>query len=92
MNGQGGSHAGSSSGGKHGGEGEGGHDENGPPLWGDQSFTAGAGMAELRNLASFAYHNMPRHNPILSEEEALDIAVFVVDQPRPKFEKDEKPW
>jgi len=69
-----------------------GHGESGPPLWGEKSFNDGAGMSKLGNMASFAYYNMPRHNPILTEEQALDIAVWVTDQPRPKFEKDDKPW
>jgi cytochrome c len=69
-----------------------GHDENGPPLWGDNSFTDGAGMSKLENLASFAYYNMPRHNPVLTREQALDVAAYVTAQPRPKFEKDDKPW
>lgn len=68
------------------------HDESGPPLWGNKSFTDGAGMSRLENLASFAYYNMPRHNPVLSEEQALDIAAYVSDQTRPVFEKDDKPW
>ncbi|NDP22533.1 MAG: c-type cytochrome [Paludibacter sp.] len=68
------------------------HGESGPPLWGEKSFTDGAGMSKLGNMASFAYYNMPRHNPILTEEHAMDIAAWVTDQPRPKFEKDDKPW
>ncbi len=69
-----------------------GHDENGPPLWGSKSFTHGAGMARLENLASFVYYNMPRHEPDLTEEQAWDIAAYVTAQPRPEFEKDDKPW
>ena len=68
------------------------HEESGPPLWGEKSFSDGAGMSNLKNMASFAYYNMPRHNPNLTEEQALDIAAYVTDQPRPKFEKDDKPW
>lgn len=73
-------------------EAKGQHSESGPPLWGEHSFTDGAGMSELETLASFAYHNMPRHNPILTKEQALDVAVYVTDQPRPNFKKDDKPW
>ena len=92
LNGQGGAQQGKMA--KNGGHetGKKGHDENGPPLWGDKSFTDGAGMSKLENLASFAYYNMPRHDPDLSEEQALDIAAYVTAQPRPKFDKDNKPW
>jgi thiosulfate dehydrogenase len=90
-NGQGGMHTKNMKSGSH-GEGGKGHDENGPPLWGNRSFTEGAGMSKLENLASFAYYNMPRHEPDLTEEQALDIAAYVTAQPRPKFEKDDKPW
>jgi thiosulfate dehydrogenase len=69
-----------------------GPDEGGPPLWGNKSFTDGAGMSKLENFASFVHYNMPRHNPDLTEEQALDVAAYVTNQPRPKFNKDDKPW
>ncbi len=59
---------------------------------GVKSFSDGAGMSKLKNMASFAYYNMPRHNPNLTEEQALDIAAYVTDQPRPKFGKDNEAW
>jgi cytochrome c len=92
LNGQGGAQHGNMD--KNGGheKGKTGHDENGPPLWGNKSFTDGAGMSKLENLASFAYYNMPRHDPDLTKEQALDVAAYVTAQPRPKFEKDDTPW
>lgn len=56
-----------------------------PALWGPRSFNRGAGMSELRHFASFTYYNMPRQNPELTEEQALDVAAFVTQQPRPMF-------
>ncbi len=58
-----------------------------PPLWGDQSFNDGAGMATAATLSGFALQNMPRGNPNLTPEEALDVGAFVDSQPRPKFQK-----
>jgi thiosulfate dehydrogenase len=58
-----------------------------PPLWGNDSFNDGAGMARLINLADFLHSNMPHGadylDPILSVEEAWDVAAFVEKQPRP---------
>ena len=56
-----------------------------PPLWGNDSFNDGAGMHKMENLAAFAYNNMPKTNPDLTAEQALDVAAFVSAQPRPHF-------
>jgi thiosulfate dehydrogenase len=57
----------------------------GPPLWGDHSFNDAAGMSRLADFAGFTYWNMPRGNPTLTAEEALDVAAFVTSQPRAHF-------
>jgi thiosulfate dehydrogenase len=59
-----------------------------PPLWGSQSFNDGAGMARLITAARFIHDNMPAHlaspeHPVLSDEDAWDVAAFVLDHPRP---------
>jgi len=56
-----------------------------PPLWGPKSFNDGAGMNQLSTLASFIYLNMPQNNSILTEEQALDVAAFILEKPRPHF-------
>lgn len=57
-----------------------------PAVWGERSFNVGAGMTRLRTMAGFVRHNMPHDAPgTLSEQQALDIAAFVVAQPRPDF-------
>ena len=56
-----------------------------PPLWGPQSFNDGAGMARPENLSAFTYLNMPPGNPDSTEEQALDVGIFVATQPRPHF-------
>lgn len=59
-----------------------------PPLWGDNSYTDGAGLYRISNFAKFVKYNMPfgvTHNsPQLKDEEAWDVAAFVNSQPRPK--------
>jgi thiosulfate dehydrogenase len=58
-----------------------------PPLWGQDSFNDGAGMARLITIANFVHFNMPHGvdylDPFLSAEDAWDVAAYVVSQPRP---------
>jgi thiosulfate dehydrogenase len=58
-----------------------------PPLWGADSFNDGAGMARLITLANFLHSNMPHGagylNPVLSIDDAWDVAAYVEMQPRP---------
>lgn len=54
-----------------------------PPLWGKRSFNRSAGMNNLSMAAAFIYWNMPYQQPILTIEEALDVAAFITNQPRP---------
>ena len=56
-----------------------------PPLWGEKSYNSGAGMNTLPMLSSFVYYNMPYQQPVLTQEEALDVASFVIQQSRPVF-------
>jgi thiosulfate dehydrogenase len=67
----------------HGKEGEGELSNEVPPLWGPKSFNALAGMHVEKTLASFIYYNMPYDDPGLSEEQAIDVAAFIAQQPRP---------
>lgn len=65
------------------------HGDNGggqpgiPPLWGFQSYNKGAGMANVHTAASFIKANMPLGNPILSDQQALDVAAYMNSQVRP---------
>jgi len=57
-----------------------------PPLWGDDSFNIGAGMARTYTAAAFIQHKMPLgQENSLSAQEAVDIAAFFTHQPRPPF-------
>lgn len=58
-----------------------------PPLWGPHSYNDGAGMYRISNFAAFVKSNMPfgttHDHPVLSDEQAWDIAAYVNSQPRP---------
>jgi thiosulfate dehydrogenase len=65
----------------------------GPPLWGPRSFNVGAGMARQRTAAGFIRHNMPDNRPgTLTDQEAADVAAWVVSRPRPDFAGKERDW
>lgn len=63
-----------------------------PPLWGTHSYNDGAGLFRLSNFAGFVKNNMPYgidyHNPVLTNEEAWNVAAFVNSQPRPHKNQD----
>jgi thiosulfate dehydrogenase len=59
-----------------------------PPLWGPDSYNNGAGMSRLLTLAAYARHNMPLGTaydaPVLTDEQAYDVAGYIVSRERPK--------
>jgi len=58
-----------------------------PPLWGDHSYTTSAGLYRISRFAGYVKDNMPfgasHGTPLLTDEEAWDLAAFVNSQPRP---------
>lgn len=58
-----------------------------PPLWGKNSYNDAAGIFRISNFAKFVKYNMPlgasHTSPLLTDEEAWDVAAFVNSQPRP---------
>jgi thiosulfate dehydrogenase len=58
-----------------------------PPLWGANSFNSAAGMAKIETAAAFIHANMPvgtdYREPILTEQQAWDVAAFITSMPRP---------
>lgn len=58
-----------------------------PQLWGNGSFNDAAGMSKIPKLASFIYWNMPYSDrtPILTEEQAIDVAAYILSKPRPHY-------
>lgn len=71
----------------HGEDGEGTGTNSGPALWGEDSFNDGAGMSRLTKAAGFIQRNMPvGQEDTLSDQEAADIAAFMLSQDRPEFD------
>ncbi len=58
-----------------------------PPLWGNDSYNNGAGMTRVITAAQFIKANMPFGTtydaPVLSDEEAYDVAGFINQHQRP---------
>ena len=76
----------------HANDGKGVKNENGvewkyPPLWGESSYNTAAGLFRLSRFAGYVKANMPNgatfDNPILTDEEAWDVAAYVNSMPRP---------
>lgn len=64
-----------------------------PPLWGPQSFNIAAGMARHFTAAGFIKHNMPLGaGNSLSDDEAWDVAAYVIRQERPDFPGKVRDW
>ena len=71
-----------------------------PPLWGDESFNIGAGMARTYTAAAFVKRNMPIgfHEKFpsgqggLSDQDAVDVAEYFSHKPRPDFVDKAKDW
>jgi thiosulfate dehydrogenase len=58
-----------------------------PPLWGEASFNAGAGMAKTAYAAAYIRTNMPFGvsylDPVLTVQQAWDVAAFMISKPHP---------
>lgn len=58
-----------------------------PPLWGPGSFNGGAGMGQIAYAASYIRATMPigvdYSEPILTVQEAWDVAAFMIANPHP---------
>ena len=55
-----------------------------PPLWGRDSYNAGAGMHRVHTAAAFIKANMPLGQPnTLTDQEAWDVAAYINGKPRP---------
>ena len=88
----------------HGQNGEGLQDHQGqsvyPPLWGDQSFNIGAGMARTYTAAAFVKRNMPigfhPGFPLaqggLTDQESVDVAEYFSHMSRPDFPAKVNDW
>jgi thiosulfate dehydrogenase len=78
----------------HGSNGQGKMNDDGityqyPPLWGSKSYNTAAGLYRLSRFAGYIKSNMPNltsshDKPVLTDEEAWDIAAYVNSMPRPE--------
>lgn len=55
-----------------------------PPLWGARSYNWGAGMHKVETAASFIKVAMPLSKPVLSDQQAWDVALFINSHERPQ--------
>lgn len=88
----------------HGAHGEGLRQPDGqlvfPPLWGDDAFNIGAGVARTYTAAALVKANMPIGSrdrfPLaqggLSDQEAVDVAEYFSHQARPDFPEKAQDW
>lgn len=89
----------------HGADGEGMRDQFGdvlfPPLWGEESFNIGAGMARTYKAAQFVKWAMPPamhmsgrlgQGGVLSDQDAVDVAEYFTHMPRPDFPGKVNDW
>ncbi|HZS59136.1 MAG TPA: TSUP family transporter [Gemmatimonadaceae bacterium] len=64
-----------------------------PALWGPHSYDIGASMARLQVAATFIRRGMPYDRPgTLTDQEAYDVAAFVLSHPRPDFPGKSNDW
>lgn len=56
-----------------------------PPVWGKNSYNAGAGLANVPKLAMWVKGNMPLGNAHLTPQEAIDVSLYIDAQERPAF-------
>lgn len=54
-----------------------------PPLWGDDTYNIGAGMARNLTAARFIKARMPLGEPTLTDDQAYDVAAYINSQERP---------
>lgn len=77
----------------HAGDGSGTGSNTGPALWGDDSFNDGAGIARMTKMAGYVQQNMPPGaENTLSDQEAADIAAYILSQDRPEWANHDKDW
>ncbi|MCW1928048.1 c-type cytochrome [Bhargavaea beijingensis] len=77
----------------HAGDGSGIGSNNGPALWGPDSFNDGAGMSRLTKMAGYLQNNMPKGaEGTLTDQEAADLAAYILAQDRPEWSGHENDW
>lgn len=75
----------------HGENGEGIGANTGPALWGENSFNDGAGLTRLSKMAAYIQNNMPPgEEGTLTDQEAADLAAYILMHERPVFKDVDK--
>lgn len=58
-----------------------------PALWGKDTFNTGAGMNRILTASIYIKTNMPQGtshgSPVLTDDEAYDVAAYILSKPRP---------
>lgn len=72
----------------HGDNGDG--SDDGPPVWGDDSFNDGAGLTGIPKMASWLKVAMPLGDTDLSIQASFDIAAYVNSHSRPVFRRTQR--
>lgn len=57
-----------------------------PAMWGSKSYNTGAGLSKLNKMATWMQYNMPLGNANLTDQETVDITIYVNAQPRDDFD------
>lgn len=65
---------------------------SGPALWGDKSFNDGAGLNRMTKMAGYLKNNMPKGNENLTDQEAADLAAYLLSFERPVWEGHDDDW
>ncbi|MGM0897990.1 MAG: c-type cytochrome [Bacillota bacterium] len=77
----------------HAADGSGTGSNSGPAVWGDGSFNDGAGLARMSKMSGYLQNNMPKGlEETLSDQEASDLAAFILSQDRPEWEHHDQDW
>lgn len=77
----------------HADDGKGRGPNHGPPLWGEDSFNDGAGMSRVSKITGFIQKYMPLDDAgSLSDQEAADIAAYLLSLERPEWDDHESDW
>jgi thiosulfate dehydrogenase len=64
-----------------------------PPVWGEMSYSVGAGMGRILTAAAFIQRNMPFDSAgVLSDQQALDIAAYINTRVRRDMPGKENDW
>lgn len=77
----------------HAEDGKGRGPNEGPALWGEDSFNDGAGMSRLSKISGFIQKYMPKNDAgSLSDQEAADLASYLLSLDRPEWDGHEDDW